>query len=53
VTAVEDGDSYKFERNTPFGPARWKRKKGELTADEQEIVQRLKKDKPATTGSKE
>jgi hypothetical protein len=27
VKAVEDGDSYKFERTTPFGPARWMRKK--------------------------
>ena len=53
VTAVEDGDSYKFERNTPFGPTRWTRKKSELTADEQEIVQRLRKPKSDTTGSKE
>jgi hypothetical protein len=53
ATAVEDGDSYKFERNTPFGPTRWTRKKSELTADEQEIVQRLRKAKADTTGSKE
>ncbi len=53
VKAVEDGDSYKFERNTPFGPARWTRKKSELTADEQEIVQRSRKVKSDTTGSKE
>ena len=53
VTAVEEGDSYKFERSTPFGPARWTRKKSELTADEQEIVQRSGKAKSETTGSKE
>jgi hypothetical protein len=53
VTAVEEGDSYKFERNTPFGPARWTRKKSELTADEQEIVERSRKAKSETTGSKE
>jgi hypothetical protein len=53
VTAVEDGDSYKFERSTPFGPTRWTRKKSELTADEQEIVQRTRARKNDNAGSKE
>jgi hypothetical protein len=53
VTAVEDGDSYKFERTTPFGPTRWTRKRSELTADEQEIVRRLKPQKAANAGTKE
>jgi hypothetical protein len=53
VTAVEDGDSYKFERATPFGPSRWTRKKSELTADEQEIVQRARARKNDNAGTKE
>jgi hypothetical protein len=53
VTAVEDGDSYKFERKTPFGPSRWTRKKSDLTADEQEIIKGLSKQKSDNTGSKE
>jgi hypothetical protein len=47
---VEDGDTYKFERSTPFGPVRWTRKKSELTPDEQEIV---KAHKNAANGTKE
>jgi hypothetical protein len=42
VTAVEDGDSYKFERSTPFGPSRWTRKKSELTAEELQIVEKAR-----------
>ncbi|HYM13860.1 MAG TPA: hypothetical protein VEU62_24190 [Bryobacterales bacterium] len=30
TTAVEDGDSIRFERATPFGPQQWVRKKTEL-----------------------
>jgi hypothetical protein len=31
VRVVEDGDSLKFERSTPFGPQRWTKKKTNLT----------------------
>jgi hypothetical protein len=34
TTAVEDGDSIRFERPTPFGTQRWVRKKTELDAIE-------------------
>jgi hypothetical protein len=37
---VEDGDSVRFERNTPFGMQRWKRKKSELTEQEKQIFER-------------
>ncbi len=35
--AVEDGDSIKFERPTPFGVQKWTRKKSELNEDERAI----------------
>ena len=34
---VEDGDSVRFERPSPFGVYKWTRKKTELTADEQKL----------------
>ncbi len=37
---AEDGDSVRFERNTPFGMTRWKRKKSELTEQEKQIFDR-------------
>jgi len=37
TTAVEQGDSVRFEQATPFGKRTWVRKKAELTADEQKI----------------
>ena len=37
---VENGDSVRFERNTPFGMARWKRKKSEMTEQEKQIFDR-------------
>jgi hypothetical protein len=37
---AEDGDSVRFERNTPFGPQRWRRKKSELTEQEKQIFER-------------
>jgi hypothetical protein len=37
---VEDGDSVRFERNTPFGMHRWKRKKSEMTEQEKQIFDR-------------
>ncbi len=40
VTAVEDGDSIRFERQMPFGPLRWTRKKTELTEMETAVWER-------------
>ena len=37
VRAIEDGDSIRFERPTPFGASKWTTKKSELTADERKI----------------
>ena len=34
VTVTDLGDSYRFERKTPFGGSSWVRKKSELTDDE-------------------
>lgn len=36
VSAVEDGDSVRFESKTPFGVVRWSRKKSELNESERE-----------------
>ncbi len=38
VKVTDLGDSYSFERRTPFGPSRWTRKKSELTDDEKALV---------------
>jgi hypothetical protein len=35
VSAIEDGDTIRFERGTPFGMQKWQRKKSELTETEQ------------------
>ncbi|MCX6618962.1 MAG: hypothetical protein NTZ98_23055 [Acidobacteria bacterium] len=40
MTAVEDGDSIRFERPTPFGKHRWTRKKSELTELERRVWER-------------
>jgi hypothetical protein len=40
MTAVEDGDSIRFERSTPFGKHRWTRKKSELTELERRVWER-------------
>jgi hypothetical protein len=40
MTAVEDGDSVRFERPTPFGKHRWTRKKSELTELERRVWER-------------
>jgi hypothetical protein len=40
MTAVEEGDSLRFERTTPFGKVRWTRKKTELTELERKAWER-------------
>jgi hypothetical protein len=53
VSVVEEGDSVKFERATPFGPTRWTRKKSELSKEEQELVERSRSRAKENTGTKE
>ena len=40
--AVESGDTVRFERPGPFGPTRWEKKKTELDASEQAVLDRQK-----------
>jgi hypothetical protein len=40
VSAEEKGDQVIFRRKTPFGSQVWKKKKSELTADEQALLAR-------------
>jgi len=50
LTVVEEGDELRFERPTPFGVTRWKKKKTELDEMEQrawESEQKKKSDKQA------
>lgn len=42
ITAIEDGDTVRFERPGPFGKSVWTRKKSELTAEERSIVEKQK-----------
>ena len=51
---VEQGDNVRFERMTPFGAARWVRRKSELTDQERRIWEQASEAKSAAkTGSKE
>ena len=47
TTAVEDGDSVRFERPGPFGVYRWKQKKTELNPMEQAVWDRARGQQPA------
>lgn len=40
IKAVEDGDTIRFERPTPFGPFRWQKKKTELNETEKAVWER-------------
>lgn len=44
VTAVEKGDSVRFEQQTPMGPRVWERKKSELTPQESAWLENSKKE---------
>ena len=52
TTAIEDGDTVRFERAGPFGPYRWQKKKSEMDADERAAWERSLA-KPATAKAKE
>ena len=38
ITAIDDGDTVRFERKGPFGAYKWTRKKSELTPDEKRAL---------------
>ena len=48
VKVTDLGDSYAFERQTPFGPSRWTHKKSELTDGDKELLKIAKPEAPAT-----
>jgi hypothetical protein len=39
IRTTDNGETVKFERQTPFGPAKWEKKKSELTDDERRIYE--------------
>ncbi len=39
VKVTDAGDTVKFERQSPFGPAKWEKKKSDLTDDEKALLQ--------------
>ncbi len=49
--AVEDGDSIRFERASPFGITRWQRKKGELNEMERAVWDRELQKRAAPQGA--
>jgi len=49
VTVTDLGDSYRFEKKTPFGGATWVRKKTDLTEDEKAMVDHS--DQPAPSAA--
>jgi hypothetical protein len=54
ATAVEQGDSIRFEQTTPFGKRTWVRKKTELNEDERKIWDLQRKNSAASrTAEKE
>ena len=53
ITAIEQGENIKFVRRTPFGETVWTRKKTELSAEEQQALERSRKAAPdAKAGGK-
>ena len=43
---TDNGETVKFERQTPFGPRRWEKKKSELTEEERRIFESQQQPKP-------
>jgi len=39
IKTTDNGETVKFEKQTPFGPAKWERKKSELTDQERKIYE--------------
>lgn len=53
ITAKEDGDTIRFERQGPFGTYRWQKKKSELADDEKAAWERSKDKDAAATKAKQ
>jgi hypothetical protein len=51
--AIDDGDTVRFERSSPFGVYRWTRKKSELTADEKAALEQSRSRSASEPGTKE
>ncbi|MFB3776172.1 MAG: hypothetical protein ACE141_01140 [Bryobacteraceae bacterium] len=45
MRAFEEGDTVRFERQTPFGVKKWSKKKSELDETEQAVVERERRKK--------
>jgi hypothetical protein len=52
VRVIDMGSGYRFERAHPLGVQVWKKKKSELTADEQSYVDKSKVETSATAAEK-
>lgn len=52
VRVIDMGEEYRFERAHPFGVQVWKKKKAELTADEQSYVEKSKVEKTTAAEKK-
>jgi len=53
ITAKEDGDTIRFERQGPFGTYRWQKKKSELAGDEKAAWERSKDKDAAAAKAKQ
>jgi hypothetical protein len=52
IAVTDLGDSYRFDKNTPFGHSTWVRKKSEVTAKERAIIEgRDTQSAPDTAGN--
>jgi hypothetical protein len=45
TVAIDEGDTVRFERPTPFGTSVWRKKKSELDANDQKIIDEQQKSK--------
>jgi len=52
MRAFDEGDTVRFERPTPFGVARWTRKKGEMNDMERSALERERAKKPEKQAAK-
>ena len=53
ITATEDGDNVRFEREGPFGVYKWTKKKSELADDERAAWERVRERDAAAAKARE
>lgn len=53
LKAFDEGDEIRFERQGPFGAYTWRRKKGELTQEEKEALEKARQRKAPADKSKQ